>query len=546
MNENISFRMISSLCSSTLKKYKLYHFLNALIWLLISLVPLLTGMLIKNIFDSLSFDNIETYFINIAILAIVSLLNVLLTYSGGILDTKSRFFIGNILKENLFRYFISRNHELKSVEIINIFNTDIGIVEEFISFTIDFLNKIIYFIFAFYIMSTISVEMTLLVVGPLVMLTLIIYSLGNKIRNSYINAKNEDIDNISAFENVVKGHETFCYMSEKDLLIDETVKGFNKRKNKNRHKEVLFEIIEKMIEFSNYLSQIIIMITSLYFFPKDEGVGTFTLFIGYMAYGGIYLLVFQEIYIKYKSIQKFISSLAEKLTLSAKMQINVLEGKDINKSFVLNFPIKFQNYSYAKDQNGFSMELKKNDILFINGPTGGGKTKFLNSIIGGFSDYYGDVYINNEKFKNQYLNKIGYVPQTTLLYNDSLINNITLDAENPDYERLNKCMEYSNLNEEIFKNLLISNDHIGINGKNLSEGQRQRVSIARALYVESKILVLDNAFNNLDYTNKIDIFAKLQNLNIALVVVSEDKDLLKLCQSKKIIFIDGDEIMMKE
>lgn len=547
MNKSeINFGMIFKLCVSSIKEYFICHFINAAIWLLISLAPLLTGFILKQLFDSLEYNELEMYFLDVFILFVVLIINVFMNFLGGLYDTKSRFYIGKFLRVNLFSYLISKEHRISSSEVLNIFNTDVDIIEEFISFCIDFINKIIYFIFAFYIMTTISVEMTFLVIFPLIVLTFVIYSFGNKIKQSYHSAKNEDIQGIDDFTNIIKGQQTYAFFSNKEKLLQSILMKFDARKKKNRKKEILFEIIEKMIEFFNYFSQIIIMISSIYFLPVKEGVGSFTLFIEYMSYGGIYLLIFQDIFVKYKSIQRFLDNLINKLDVNKEEQLHILEGKYDSPSINVNYPIKINNYSFSRNGERVNFSIEKGDVVFITGPTGGGKSRFINTLLGNSSDYFGDLEIGGKLLAKNQIAGIGYVPQTTMLFNDSLIHNITLYSEKVDNEKLAKSIRLSNLKDKTLIDLLESNNTIGINGKQLSEGQRQRIAIARGIYNCQDFMVLDNAFNNLDRNNKIEIFNNLIELGITLIIIiSNDIELRNVINNYKVIYINGDIIRIE-
>lgn len=539
MNNDISFRNIMKLCLNIIKNNKLYHIGNALVWLFISIVPIFTGLIIKILFDFIEKSELKNYYINIGILFFVLLVNILLTYTGGLFDTKSRFFIGKKLRNNLFAYFIIEDHILESSEIINIFNTDIEIIEEFISFCMDFINKICFFIFAFYIMADISLEMTLFVILPLIFLTLFIYFLGNKIKQYYSNAKKQDIENIDFFENIIQGSQTIPYFADYDEIIKVLEKGLNKRKRHNRKKELLSENIERIIESFNYFSQAIIMLSSLFFLPVKDGIGAFTLFVEYMSYGGVYLLIFQEIFIKYKSIQRFIKSLSLKLEVEFEQLIDsLIKGNDITlKKVSGDLPIKLIDYSLVSNAHNISLDVNKGDIVYVKEKVKNGADLFVKSLFGK-QRFCGEIFYSNSRKDESDSVNVGYVSAVTYLFNDSLRCNITGYERNFDVHKFNMAVEVANLTDGIFEELLNDgNRAIGVNGKMLSEGQRQRVAIARALYQADDVLLLDNAFSNIDYNNKIEIFKKLQGLEKAIFIIDPESCFDTLISSKKTILI---------
>ena len=129
---------------------------------------------------------------------------------------------------------------------------------------------------------------------------------------------------------------------------------------------------------------------------------------------------------------------------------------------------------------------------------------------------------------------IGYVSQSTYLIDDTIKNNILFGANNLSSEslntkRLNRALEYSQLNEFI-KNLPESVDYnVGENGIKLSGGQRQRIGIARALYFEPKILILDEITSSLDDRTSEELLESLNILSgkITIIYISHNEKIIK-------------------
>ena len=107
LNNKITFSNIMGVCISILKHNYIYHILNLIIWLFLSVLPIISGYIIKNLFDSLNFTGYKSYYSNLILLSLLLLANIFFTYQGGIYDAKSRFYIGKFLRSNLFNYFTS-------------------------------------------------------------------------------------------------------------------------------------------------------------------------------------------------------------------------------------------------------------------------------------------------------------------------------------------------------------------------------------------------------------------------------------------------------
>ncbi len=523
-NANTKFRDIISLCLSILKHNKFYHLLNFFIWLFLSILPLISGFIIKNLFNSLNLDGAQKYFSNLILLAIVLLLNIFLTYKGGLFDIKSRFYIGKFLRVNLFRYFSSVHTKFNNSTLLNMFNTDVNTIEEFISFTIDFINKFLYFIFAFSILYFINPKMTLYVFIPLLMFSFIIYIFGEKIKKYYLHAKKEDIKTINLISSMIKYHSSIKYYNSNNIL-ENLHFHLEKRKRNNFKKQILFEFISKFTEFFNNLSYVIIMVSSLYFLNVESNLGDFTLFIEYISYSSAYLLIFQDIFTKYKSIQKFFDNLKNKINTSSNNLFTILKGKDDSKHINLSPELRLKSFSFNSEMDPINLVLNKGEWLVITGKVGSGKTKFINCLLNN-APYTGEIFVSNKNVSPTQIIHAGYVPQTTHLLDDTLTNNITYYGEF-DLYRFNECLKIACVNDDVFKTLISNNTRLGKNGKILSEGQRQRVTIARALYANKGLIIMDNCLANIDLKTKEKIINNLIKQNLTIIIVDENLDLIE-------------------
>lgn len=182
--------------------------------------------------------------------------------------------------------------------------------------------------------------------------------------------------------------------------------------------------------------------------------------------------------------------------------------------------IKFENISFSFDRiqkniiSKFSFELNKGDLVSILGTTGTGKSTLLNLFSGLLKPNSGEVYMDDKKIdysKIDWFDQISYVPQTTFLFDDTILENIIFGSKHVDKERLEKCIKISQL-EPLLKKLPKGLDTIvGDEGKKLSGGEKQRIGIARALYENSEILIFDEATSALDEITEMNLFESLTN-----------------------------------
>ena len=121
-NEKINFKDIFEICRLILKNNISIHVVNLLVWLLLSLFPLVFVLLLRNLFSSLENFSSANYIKNIIIYTVIIIFNIFLTYKAGVFDTRSRFNIGKLLRVNLFSYFVNYDVNIDTSHILNSFN----------------------------------------------------------------------------------------------------------------------------------------------------------------------------------------------------------------------------------------------------------------------------------------------------------------------------------------------------------------------------------------------------------------------------------------
>lgn len=163
-------------------------------------------------------------------------------------------------------------------------------------------------------------------------------------------------------------------------------------------------------------------------------------------------------------------------------------------------------FSYSQDKilSDIKLDIKKNETIAFVGESGSGKTTLVNLIAGLLPPDSGQILVNGYDLNliqsSDYQEKIGYITQDSVIFNDSLFNNVTLWSQptNENIKKFWKVIEESALTEFVHSFSQQENLILGNNGVNLSGGQKQRISIARELFKEVQILILDEATSALD------------------------------------------------
>ena len=180
--------------------------------------------------------------------------------------------------------------------------------------------------------------------------------------------------------------------------------------------------------------------------------------------------------------------------------------------------------------NGISHRFEKNKSYAIVGTSGSGKTTLINLLLGKYNDYSGSIHYNNIDLKEISIDSLfeisSFVEQNVFVFDDSIINNITMYS-NIEEELLNEAINKSGLAKLIEEK---GPDYrCGENGCNLSGGEKQRISIARALVKKSQLLLLDEATSALDNETSSSITNNLlaiDNTTKIMITHRLDEDIL--------------------
>ena len=213
--------------------------------------------------------------------------------------------------------------------------------------------------------------------------------------------------------------------------------------------------------------------------------------------------------------------------------------KKINEvNFSKNIRFENVNFSYEKNKfvlNDINLQIQKNSIFGIMGSTGSGKSTIVNLLLGFNRPDKGNIYIDDKILSDsEILNwqeNLSYVPQRVYLLDDTIITNITLEEKTNkvNFDLLNEAVKFAEL--EKFISLQKDGIHhvIGEDADKISGGQKQRIGIARAIYKNTNTLILDESLNSLDNNTKERILNKFKSINKTIVLISHQKNDLKIC-----------------
>lgn len=226
---------------------------------------------------------------------------------------------------------------------------------------------------------------------------------------------------------------------------------------------------------------------------------------------------------------KYIGSVEHLIKFKAVLSVHAeeIKGKEFNgftNEIKLN-AVSFEYHNGDKVLDDISYTINKNKTIAIVGKSGSGKTTFVNLLSGLLVPNQGAILIDNQNLSdynlNSYRSKIGLISQETVVFNDTLFNNVTFWSEKNEktLAKFRLVIEKVDLLEFLERSSAKEDVILGDNGVVMSGGQRQRLSIARELFKDTEILILDEATSALDSQTEKLIQESIDKIKGSLTII---------------------------
>ena len=333
-----------------------------------------------------------------------------------------------------------------------------------------------------------------------------------------------------------KGQDKLAYIMS---IIDENIFGlriiktFNAEnfinskfeKSSNEYKKIMNSILRKK-DLSSPMSELlstVVMVIVMWFGGQlvlsENSMLSPQEFIGYILIFSQIIPPVKSLTTSYYYIQKG-SAAAERVYEILDQENTIVNKKDVHKISNLknsiNFIIKSFKYENKNVLQNINFTIKKGQKVALVGHSGGGKTTLADLLPRFYDLEDGEINIDNINIKDVDLfnlrNIISIVSQDSILFNDSIYNNIKIGNLNATKEDIINAAKAANAHEFILKCEDSYQTNIGNSGEKLSGGQKQRISIARAILKNPEILILDEATSSLDSESENLIQEALTNL----------------------------------
>ena len=500
-------------------------------------------------------DNQKAIMFVVGVVIILFFLKNISNYFALFFSTLIRNGVIKNLKKNIYEKIItlplSYFSKNKKGDLISRMSSDvIEVQNSFLSIIEIFIRDPLTIAFTIGAMFIISYKLTLFVIVFIPVSGFIISFIGKTLKRKSLLVQKEQAELTSITEETINGIKII-----KSFLAESFFKNKFDKTNTN-----FLSFSNKLINRQNIAA------------PLSEFLGILVIAV-LLWYGGQLVLIDMELkpaaFITYmglaygvltpaKSISKAFYSL-KKGNAAAERVFEIIDCKseffdDSNKENLNSFKkcIEFKNVSFKYENatvlNNISLKVNKGEMVAIVGSSGSGKSTLVNLIPRFFDIVSGKILIDdidiNDLSRLKIRSLIGIVSQDSILFNTSIKENIILgDSKGNINKKLSESLSIANADE--FVNELDDQDNynVGDNGSNLSGGQKQRLAIARAVYSNSPILILDEATSSLDSKSEKLVQDAIDKLMINKTSIVIAHRLSTIQNANKIIVLDKGEIV---
>ncbi len=533
-----------------LLQYKWKYITGALFLLLTDIFQLISPRLIGWGVDylnkgSLTFKSLILVFLALVFLAILTAvfrffwrMQILATARRLEAQIREKYFTHlQTLSLNFFNY-------KKTGELMALATNDLGAVREMFAFGIVMLLDTIFLgTLSMFFLLNISPKLTLYIAIPLPLITLTITFFGKITHKRFKLVQDSFAKLTDKAEETIAGIRVVKAYVQEEAELKKFVERAQDLLNKNIHLikawGFMFPSIELLANFSILL---VFLLGGLEVIKGNISLGDFIAFNSYLglliwpmnALGWV-VNNFQRGRASLERINEVLDEIPDIKDFPKSIKKEKLEGYVIFKNVYFRYPT-----SSKWTLEDISIGVKPGKFLGITGPVGSGKTSLVSLIPRLFDIQKGEILIDNIPIKDlslYYLRKnIGFVPQDSFLFSDTIANNIRFGKPDLKDDEIYKLIKIVALEEDLKEFPDGIHTIVGERGVTLSGGQKQRVAIARALAIDPPILILDDALSAVDAKTEKQI---LENL----LEIRKNKSLIVIAQRLSVIQ-DADEIIV--
>ncbi len=464
-------------------------------------------------------------------------------------------FIENDLRNDFVKCIRTQDlqyfHDHPTGEIMALASNDISAVRNFLGPGIMYASEtVVNFILAISLMASLNVQLTIVAVIPIPLISYFVYRVGKSINQKFERVQDQFAELTTRAQENLSGIKVVkAYVREKsesDIFKKQALDYQNKNLSLAKVQAFSFPMMFLLTGFSVI---IVVWFGGSKVIDGSLTLGELTAFIIYLGLLTWPIIAFGWIVNLTQRANASMMRLSK--VFDSKPEINDTEKTDY-KLTEIQGGIEFKNLDFRYNielpwvLKNINLKIEPGEIIGIIGHTGSGKSTIVNLIPRLFEATEGKILFDGveiEKIPIDILrSSIGYVPQETFLFSDTIENNIAYSNENVDKDKIVLSSKISQIYKDIDLFPKRFETMLGERGINLSGGQKQRTSIARAIAADPKILILDDAFSAVDTYTEEEILKGLKDVMKQRTTILISHRVSTLKNSDRIIVLKEGEI----
>ena len=536
-----------------LKYYKLQVTIGPVFKLLEAVFELIVPLIMANIID-IGVKNGDTNYIAkqgvlLVILGVTGLLSALICQYSASFASQG---VGTILRRDLFHHINTLSHKeidiIGTPSLITRMTSDINQIQLAVAMLIRLVIRAPFLVVGAMIMaSTVSLKLSVIFFGAAVLIGLTLYIIMSK--------------SVPFFKTIQKRLDRISLISRENLRGNRVIRAFARQ---DEEEEKFSKAAQELTDASISAGRISVLLSPLTCIITNIAIALIIWFggmnvnIGELSQGDIIALVnyMTQIMLAMVVVADLVviftraSASAQRINEIFETKTSVTEEKaEKNPTAENDNAIEFRNVSFSYGEGealkNVTFSIKKGETLGIIGGTGSGKSTFVNLIPRFYDATKGQVLVNGvdvKKYEIETLReKIGVVAQKTVLFKGSLRKNMQWGKEKATDQEIIKALKIAQSRDFVEKLPGKLDFDVAQGGKNFSGGQRQRLTIARALVKQPDILILDDSFSALDFATDANLRKELkeQTRGMTVVIVSQRASTIR--NADKIVVLDEGE-----
>ena len=538
--------------SSTNWKFNLFQEIQYIFNEILSLsLPIHKAKILKSITKDKNIKNLQqSVFYYIFLLFLKFFINEILNLITYFLIKKNLNKYRNIILSNIAEKDIEFFDMFQKEEILERINKSENTLQDnFIFKTINFIQTIFKFCFFTYYLYNNNFTLTLV--------SLILYVI--KFSGDYIIKKYTNFISKKKLNNLNNNYQSNLseFISNIRLIKSFGMEKYEINKLINQKINSFFQFESVFLKFFEFINKsgenIILLIAGTKTLQGEMTYADLSIFRNYFkqlknSFNSIqnYYYIYNDLFNNWKQFFEIYDYQPKINNDSLNLKPEKIEGKITFKNVCFSYPVKFDNF-ILKNLN---FEINPGKIFAIVGYSKSGKTTITNLLQRFYDPNSGDIFLDNYNLKNINLNYlhqniISIVHQEPILNSGTIKDNILYGINEYSQEDFERICELSNLNFINDELLFPKGYKTNIGEKQISNGQKQRIAIARTLMKESKILIIDEITSSLDAESENEVQKAIDNIiknyKITIIIISHKLNIIK--NADYIIFLDKGNII---